>query len=138
MVTTPNPFSPRRARAGALGVTWENVDHVFYAFPSGMAELADRTGLRLARFGTVGWPGTASGFALLRDSLSQLADRGRPSDSGADRARTPRGRLSLPLRASWIAPLDVLLHQVRGRRRMLGETAIYVLRRPREAEADEA
>ena len=137
VVTTPNPFSPRRARAGALGITWENVDHVLYAFPSGMAELADRTGLRLARFGTVGWPGHRSGPALMRDSLTQLATAVSKRLKG-QRARTSRGRLDLPLQPSWIAPLDVVLHLVRGRRQMLGETAIYVLRRPREARADEA
>jgi 2-polyprenyl-3-methyl-5-hydroxy-6-metoxy-1,4-benzoquinol methylase len=137
VVTTPNPFSPRRARAGALGLTWENVDHVVYAFPSGMAELADRTGLRLTRYGTVGWPGRRSGVALMRDSLAKIGAATSKRLRGR-RSATSRGRLNLPLPASWMSPLDVLLHQLRGRRGMLGETAIYVLRRPREPRAETA
>jgi len=102
-----------------------------------MAELADRTGLRLTRFGTVGWPGHRSGPRLVRDSLTQLA-AAVPKRMQGQRARTSRGLLNLPLPASWIAPLDVVLYLVRGRRQMLGETAIYVLRRPREAESGDA
>ena len=39
IVTTPNPFSPWRARAGQLGIAWENADHLCYIFPSGMMEM---------------------------------------------------------------------------------------------------
>ena len=49
------------------------------------------------------------------------------------RAVPRRGRLNLPLPVHWLAPMDVLLHAVRGRRRMLGETSVYVLKRPDEA-----
>jgi SAM-dependent methyltransferase len=131
VITTPNPFSPRRARAGALGHTWENVDHVVYAFPSGIAEMADRTGLVLRKFGTVGWPGhrplavdvTRSGRTWLRAARARL--RGQ-------RAVPRRGRLGLPLPAHWLSPADIVLHRTRGRRGMLGETSVYVLRRPAE------
>jgi 2-polyprenyl-3-methyl-5-hydroxy-6-metoxy-1,4-benzoquinol methylase len=42
IVTTPNPWAPHRVRAGQRGDCWENTDHILFAFPSGMAELADR------------------------------------------------------------------------------------------------
>src|SRR5687768_5706364 len=35
IITTPNPYAPARVRAGQLGIVWENVDHIAYAFPSG-------------------------------------------------------------------------------------------------------
>jgi len=132
VLTTPNPYAPRRVRAGALGLTWENVDHILYAFPSGMAEMADRTGLVLTRFGTVGWPGDVSAPRRLaesvRDLLSAVVARAR-----GERAAPRRGRLNLPLPGHWLAPMDVLLHTLRGRRGMLGETSVYVLRRPDES-----
>ena len=48
ILTTPNPYAPARVRAGQMGIVWENVDHVMYAFPSGIAELCERHGLRLS------------------------------------------------------------------------------------------
>lgn len=48
IITTPNPYEPSRVRAGQRGVVYENVDHIFYAMPSGIAELSERHGLRLA------------------------------------------------------------------------------------------
>jgi len=47
VLSTPNPYAPMRASAGARGVQWESVDHVTYLFPSGMAELASRSGLEM-------------------------------------------------------------------------------------------
>jgi 2-polyprenyl-3-methyl-5-hydroxy-6-metoxy-1,4-benzoquinol methylase len=49
VLTTPNPYAPHRVRAAQLGIVWENVDHIVYAFPSGIAELAERHGLELAQ-----------------------------------------------------------------------------------------
>lgn len=132
VLTTPNPFAPRRVRAGALGITWENVDHIHYAFPSGMVEMADRTGLVLTRFGTVGWPGQGSGARLMAESVRELFQAVVARAQGK-RAVPRRGRLNLPLPVHWLAPMDVLLHAFRGRRRMLGETSVYVLKRPDEA-----
>jgi 2-polyprenyl-3-methyl-5-hydroxy-6-metoxy-1,4-benzoquinol methylase len=132
VITTPNPYSPRRARAGALGLTWENADHVLYAFPSGVAEMADRTGLVLKRFGTVGWPGQVTGLRRVGESTKELVRAVRARAAGR-RAVPRRGRANLPLSAHWLAPMDILLHVVRGRRRMLGETSIYVLKRPNES-----
>jgi SAM-dependent methyltransferase len=48
IITTPNPYAPARVRAGQLGIVWENVDHILYALPSGIAELCERHGLRLS------------------------------------------------------------------------------------------
>ena len=48
IITTPNPYAPDRVRAGQRGYVWENADHILYAFPSGIAELAERHGLVLA------------------------------------------------------------------------------------------
>jgi len=129
VITTPNPYAPRRVRAGALGVTWENADHVLYAFPSGMAEMADRTGLVLKRFGTVGWPARTSVTRNGVDSLRQLLGAAVARARG-QRANPRRGRLNLPLPGHWLAPVDVILHRVRGRRGMLRETSVYILQRP--------
>lgn len=49
IITTPNPYAPARVRAGRRGDVWENADHIMYAFPSGIAELAARHGLVLAQ-----------------------------------------------------------------------------------------
>ena len=54
-------------------------------------------------------------------------------DPQGKRAVPRRGRLNLPLPVHWLAPMDVLLHSVRGRRRMLGESSVYVLYRPDQA-----
>lgn len=131
VITTPNPYSPRRVRAGALGHTWENVDHVVYAFPSGIAEMADRTGLVLRKFGTVGWPGRRPLVVEMSRSLRTWLRAARARLRG-HRSVPRRGRLNLPLPAHWLSPGDVVLHRARGRRGMLGETSIYVLRRPPE------
>ncbi len=47
IVTTPNPYGAWRVRAARRGIVWENVDHIVYAFPSGIAELAERHGMTL-------------------------------------------------------------------------------------------
>jgi 2-polyprenyl-3-methyl-5-hydroxy-6-metoxy-1,4-benzoquinol methylase len=122
ILTTPNPYSPQRVRAGQLGIIWENVDHVSYVFPSGVAELAERRGLVLAEAATVadapeqpsiirkakrvvrgtGWRNI--GFATTTDSAQVAVDAGTIG-------KTLR-RLAHP------------------ERRFLGETFVYVIRRP--------
>lgn len=47
VLTTPNPFYMARARDNLRGRCFDSVDHVTYLFPSGIAELAEREGLRL-------------------------------------------------------------------------------------------
>ena len=129
VVTTPNPYAPHRQRNGVNGRTWENVDHVFYAFPSGMAELADRTGLVLTRYGTVGWPAPKNLRRDTRQSFRELV-KGIVAHARGQRDATSEERWALPVPVYWLSPLDVLLVAFRRRRRMLGETAIYVLTRP--------
>jgi 2-polyprenyl-3-methyl-5-hydroxy-6-metoxy-1,4-benzoquinol methylase len=131
VITTPNPYAPWRQRSGALGTTWENVDHIVYAFPSGIAEMAERTGLRLRKYGTVGGPEPSPGWrdltASVRTWLQAAWERGK---GHYDRLSGERYALALPPR--WLSPLDVLLVRLRGRRRLLGETSIYVLAKPAE------
>lgn len=128
VITTPNPYAPHRVRAGMRGVTWENVDHVQYLFPSGIAEMADRAGMRLTRFGTVGAPAAMSAPKAMRASLQALVKAVRERRHGK-RSRIPKGRLSLPLSSHWQSPLDVLITAVRGYT-MAHETSIYVLTKP--------
>ena len=49
-LTTPNPHCLRLVSAYLRGKVVESVDHLVYWFPSGIAELADRTGFRLIRY----------------------------------------------------------------------------------------
>lgn len=109
VVTTPNPYAPFRARAGAFGRTWESVDHVIYAFPSGIAEMADRAGMRVVMYGS-GTP--ALRYSLLR-SLRHLGGAMYRRLRG-ERADHPAGRLALPLAPAWTTP-------------MIGDTSIYLL-----------
>jgi SAM-dependent methyltransferase len=103
VITTPNPYSPVRARRGARRETWESVDHVAYYPPSGIAELAERAGMTLTMATTVDGP------PLSRRRLVRYLGR---------RLRREPDDLSL---------LDALIHVLRGRGGQLGETAIFVV-----------
>lgn len=129
IITTPNPYNPRRQRAGAMGITWENVDHVFYAFPSGIAEMADRAGLVLERFGTVGWPYDEPDLRQLWTSVRDFLAAVRARKAG-EKNPVATGRWRLPLPPRWLSPLDLLTLRLRGKHGMMGENAIYVLKRP--------
>jgi SAM-dependent methyltransferase len=125
IITTPNPYAPHRVRAAQLGIMWENVDHIVYAFPSGMAELAERHGLVLAEAATI-------------------VDRRPAPDSVKDRLRSVKRRL---LGRQWrtvgfatlgerqvqpvgFGPLGATLRGMRlPKRRFLGETFVYVVKR---------
>jgi 2-polyprenyl-3-methyl-5-hydroxy-6-metoxy-1,4-benzoquinol methylase len=137
VLTTPNPYSPRRNRTGAAGVTWENVDHIVYAFPSGIAEMADRTGMALTKFGTVGWPATKPVRTDLWESVQMLYKAVR-ARAGGERNQLGQGRVALPLPVFWQSPLDILVGAARGRTGMLRETSIYVLTRPAEEPAPQS
>ena len=50
VLTTPNPFYMARARDNLRGDCRDSVDHVTLLFPSGIAEFAERHGLRLDRY----------------------------------------------------------------------------------------
>jgi hypothetical protein len=101
VLTTPNPFEPIRARRGARRETWESVDHVAYYPPTGVAELAERAGMRLTTATTVGLPSRG----MLRRTIKRRLTR-QPDD---------------------LSFLDVLIYRVRGRLGQLGGTAIYVI-----------
>jgi 2-polyprenyl-3-methyl-5-hydroxy-6-metoxy-1,4-benzoquinol methylase len=129
VITTPNPYSPRRNRTAVQGITWENVDHVIYAFPSGIAEMADRTGLVLTKFGSVGWPGPKPLRKELRESFGILLRAVRGLRRGQRNPLSNHGfRLKLP--TFWQSPVDVLLTALRGHTGMMKENAIYILTKP--------
>jgi 2-polyprenyl-3-methyl-5-hydroxy-6-metoxy-1,4-benzoquinol methylase len=124
IITTPNPWAPSRVRAGRLGHVWENVDHVVFAFPSGVAELAERHGLVLAEARTTANQRERSVILWLKAVRRRMGGRqwmnvgfrtvGEPavvriSDSWLSRSLT---RVWPPFRAQ------------------SGETSIYVVRRP--------
>lgn len=124
IITTPNPWAPHRVRAGQLGYVWENTDHIVFAFPSGIAELAERHGLILVEATTT--------------------DEARRVPTGRDLVKAVRGRLRGRQWANvGIATVGdrkvtrigfTRLGQVPHglwwpRRRFIGETFVYVLRR---------
>jgi 2-polyprenyl-3-methyl-5-hydroxy-6-metoxy-1,4-benzoquinol methylase len=106
VLTTPNPFSPIRARRGARRQTWENVDHVAYYPPTAVAELAERAGMRLTTATTVGGPPSRG---MLRRTIKRRLTRS----------------------ADDLSLLEILIYRLRGRSGQLGETAIYVVAAPR-------
>lgn len=123
LLTTPNPFALHRVRAGQLRIVWENVDHVTYLFPSGVAELAARNGFTVASVATVNLtPLLAEVGNGIKGLVKAVALRlaGRTG---------PRGRLGLPLPPLFVSPLDILLHRLLRRADAMGETAVYLLTR---------
>jgi 2-polyprenyl-3-methyl-5-hydroxy-6-metoxy-1,4-benzoquinol methylase len=71
VITSPNPYFLSHLLLALKYRQFENVDHVTYVFPSGMAELADRFGLTLAS-----WRGVecfVSPRSLVQWSLQKLA-----------------------------------------------------------------
>lgn len=123
IITTPNPYAPHRVRAGQLGIVWENADHIVYAFPSGIAELAERHGLVLAEAATTAdRPPSASVKERLKTMRRQL--RGRHFVS-VD--YSTRGDASIR-RVRW-STLGGIPHGLWWpKRRFLGETFVYVIR----------
>lgn len=112
LLTTPNPFALQRVAAGRRGFNRDNCDHVVLAFPSGIVELAERTGFELV---------THSTTPLRRRRLTAV-----------QALRSELGRLR---RLTWNRPyavpplLDVLGSWRRWDGGLLGETAIYLCRR---------
>ncbi len=116
ILTTPNPYAPMRQWAGSRGVVWENADHVVLAFPSGIAALAQRHGLRLLEAMTV-VPGRHAA------SLGERARRIKRRVTGA-RFRV----IGLSTAAGDVRP-TFLGDSTSGRSRLMfsGETFIYVV-----------
>jgi len=122
ILTTPNPYAPQRVRAGQRGVCWENTDHIMYAFPSGVAELADRNGLTLAEATTTRPKNRLP--STVREPLKSLK-------------RRIRGTIWIPAGIATDGTLRPIRlregrHVFHGRgrsARFVGETFIYVVRR---------
>lgn len=125
VVTTPNPYAPGRVRAGHRGAVIENVDHVVYAFPSGVAEMADRAGMRLTLACTVDPPFTTGAWRSTK-ALAVAAIR----RAQGQRSEEATGRLQLPLRQQYLTPVQALTVRYRGSLDRIGETSIYVLEKP--------
>jgi predicted TPR repeat methyltransferase len=125
IITTPNPYAPHRVRAGQRGIVWENVDHILYAFPSGIAELAERHGLVLSEATTAR---TDDG-----SRRSAFAQRIRDIARGVVGSKSPVGFSSLgeqKVRRVHHGSIVELLHGISSPRpRFLGETFVYVVRR---------
>lgn len=126
VLTTPNPYAPHRVRAGQLGVTWENADHVFYAFPSGIAELAGRTGFVLEEYRTIA---VRTFRRDLRVASGRLAQRlftraTRRAARGACNQAATRDAQEL-----YVNPFELFAVALTRSRRFLGGTAFYVLRK---------
>jgi len=124
-MTTPNPYAPWRARAGQLGLTWENADHLCYLFPSGLAELGERHGFELTRVSTSGTNRSAESFlGSLRIFLKAVARRvlRRPADPVEYPAT---GRFSLQLPPAYVGPLELLVLRRRLVLGLSGEHAYY-------------
>lgn len=124
IITTPNPYAPKRVWAGQRGVVWENADHVTYAFPSGVAELAERHGLVLSEALTIDNPRRERAPLELARQIrrrirgTQWADAGYATLGGSRSLRVrpgaPRARISAKRRPdAWF----------------IGETFVYAVRR---------
>lgn len=124
ILTTPNPYAPRRTAAGARLHMWENADHATYLFPSGIAHMASRAGLRLSVTTTLTPPAF---LGQLLTSLRVARPLGRVASWLGPLGRGPARRLTALGRRSPI-PLGVLL-SLRSvwSTGMVGETAVYVL-----------
>lgn len=122
IITTPNPYAPDRVWAGQRGIVYENVDHIAYAFPSGVAELAERHGLRLVE--------------AMTTSTRRYRVRGLVKAAWRALRGTHRGSLGLRTHQA-LAPqrrrspiTTALLDSLGGRsRRFVGETFVYVVGR---------
>jgi len=127
IITTPNPYAPARVRAGQCGDVWENVDHIVYAFPSGIAELATRHGLILAEACTTELAPRKLGRPVqwVKRTLrrSHWHRRGFSTTMGTVRP-VVLDRLD---RLDWVN--NILTQKVSSRHRFVGETFIYVVQR---------
>ncbi len=75
VLTTPNPYYVARVRDAWLGRSRENVDHVSLWWPSGIAEMAEREGLRLDRYRGVATLTARTIFGKVIFRLSPLLGR---------------------------------------------------------------
>jgi 2-polyprenyl-3-methyl-5-hydroxy-6-metoxy-1,4-benzoquinol methylase len=122
ILTTPNPYAPHRVRAGQLGIVWENVDHIMYAFPGGIAELASRHGLVLAEAAVTKDRERITALGCLKAIRRGLLGTGWRTVGYT--AVGPRR-----VRRVMFGPIGrVIRGMAWPRRRFLGETFVYVIR----------
>jgi SAM-dependent methyltransferase len=128
VVTTPNPYAPWRARAGQLGIAWENADHLYYIFPAGLAELGERFEFELVWLSTWGIHKAAASLgasvrlllkAIVRKVLHRAADL---------REYPPTGSLLLQLPPAYVSPLEYFVYRRRSRYGLSGEHSLYGFR----------
>jgi len=106
---------------------WENVDHILYAFPSGIAELCERHGLVLAEAATTVESRPSGVWNWLR--TCKLYIRGTRYITVGYRSLGPRGTARVKQsRAAGVVRVLSMRHD-QFHRRMLGETSLYVIRR---------
>jgi 2-polyprenyl-3-methyl-5-hydroxy-6-metoxy-1,4-benzoquinol methylase len=117
IITTPNPYAPHRVFAGSTRWVWENVDHLFYIFPSGIVEMAERTGFRVTEWFTLGWENR---WYQLRRALSLWG-------KALAGAAPVGGPLPRPTWIKYVDPLSAFVLWRRWKWGTLGETAIYTL-----------
>jgi 2-polyprenyl-3-methyl-5-hydroxy-6-metoxy-1,4-benzoquinol methylase len=125
IITTPNPYALDRFLAGRRGIVWENADHVSYAFPSGIAELAERHGLELREATTV--QQQAPSVLVDRPGVSLRRLKRRVTGSswrtvGFTTTDVRRDRPPSSALRSWLVNL-----LAGGDHRLLGETFVYVV-----------
>jgi SAM-dependent methyltransferase len=75
VLSTPNPYAVWRVWQHLRGRVHENVDHVLFSTPDGVAELAARSGLRLDRFAGIHAPLPGLKAAVVQRLV--LSSRGR-------------------------------------------------------------
>jgi len=122
ILTTPNPYAPSRVIAGQRGDFYENVDHIMYAFPSGIAELAERTGMVLVEAATTQYGRRTTRTA---QSMARRAKRWLRGTSWITVGVTTHGDPK-PIR---ITNGATAVRRLNSRpARFLGETFVYVLR----------
>jgi SAM-dependent methyltransferase len=114
IITTPNPFAPHRARAGQMGLVWENADHVVYAFPSGIAEMCERSG--------------GMDLVWFASEHDRWIDRSRIRGVLASVKQFVTGSRAYRADPFFITPVEAVLRTVRPRDRT-GETMVYVVSR---------
>ncbi len=130
IITTPNPYAPARVRAGQRGDVWENVDHILYAFPSGIAELAERHGLVLAEAATttLGRRPAQSPLRWMKRTLARSHWHRRGyTTAGSTTQAVVLDRSDVVDRLANSVLATALMRRIGARRQFVGETFIYVV-----------
>lgn len=95
ILTTPNPYVWRRIVAAKMSQLVESVDHVFYAYPSGIVEYGERSGLRVQMITTVSSYSLARAFREVVAFISKSLSKQLKGHNAGGQANTPTGRTGL-------------------------------------------